>query len=344
MPLKYELFDAIAEQGRLEEFFHFALCMRNERRWSLYNSALAFTQNDGCAHILTRSGWEKIHRYIKPGARPIVILRRYAAVTYVYDLADTEGEPLPESIRFIQDYIEPEPQPIADYVFPYLKKICHELGILYEERPMGSLAGGSARKLKFPQTFYVSRRKSEKKPGKKWEITYPQVALNVWHAITINSNCNTTMKTFNLLHEMGHILCGHLPLESKEKKGEYLHLPLRDFNEREDGTLIDNGQNSTGYLDRFDDPLVQQMEWEAEKVCQVTCRILGFKYDPSEYLRSYGAIGDKDAAPGSLQVVLMAADKIVNLMEKIDEDKEREQREALKEKTRQLQNAPKREY
>jgi len=67
-------------------------------RYSPYNCALLFIQNPEVTYTATPNQWQKrFQRRVKPGARPLLILAPNCPVLFVYDLADTEGEALPEA-------------------------------------------------------------------------------------------------------------------------------------------------------------------------------------------------------------------------------------------------------
>lgn len=57
-------------------------------------------QRPGLKLAASEAGWFEYHnRTITDGARPLIILWPFGPAAYVYDLEDTEGEPLPEDIR-----------------------------------------------------------------------------------------------------------------------------------------------------------------------------------------------------------------------------------------------------
>lgn len=62
-------------------------------------------------------------------------------------------------------------------------------------------------------------------------------------------------------------------------------------------------------------------EWEAEKVCEVTCRMLGLEYDSRAYLSEYGYGSLFEKKTGSARLVLDAADKIIRLLEPTKKEK-----------------------
>ena len=63
-----------------------------------YNAFLLHVQKPGSVYVETESGWRKYHnRTVKTGARPLVLLKPFGPVKFVYDISDTEG---PEDKRY----------------------------------------------------------------------------------------------------------------------------------------------------------------------------------------------------------------------------------------------------
>lgn len=57
-----------------------------------YNAMLVHVQKPGSQYVCSASEWRNgYHRDIKPGARPLVILRPFGPVSFVFELLDTDG-------------------------------------------------------------------------------------------------------------------------------------------------------------------------------------------------------------------------------------------------------------
>lgn len=64
-----------------------------------FNRLLLHTQNPNVTFVATPRQWDRdFSRTIKPEARPLVILQPFAPVLFVFDLADTQGGPLPTAL------------------------------------------------------------------------------------------------------------------------------------------------------------------------------------------------------------------------------------------------------
>ena len=67
-------------------------------RYSPYNCMLLHIQNPEATYVATPNQWMKrFKRSIMPAARPLLIIAPNCPVLFVYDLADTEGDELPET-------------------------------------------------------------------------------------------------------------------------------------------------------------------------------------------------------------------------------------------------------
>jgi hypothetical protein len=53
--------------------------------------------------MTARDWWTRFGRRPKPHARPLIILRSFGPVDFVYDVLDTEGKALPESAFSLLD-------------------------------------------------------------------------------------------------------------------------------------------------------------------------------------------------------------------------------------------------
>jgi hypothetical protein len=67
------------------------------RKYSPYNNMLVYLQNPNATFWAVASHWRReFVRRVKDDARPMVILAPMTPVILVYDIADTEGDPLPD--------------------------------------------------------------------------------------------------------------------------------------------------------------------------------------------------------------------------------------------------------
>jgi hypothetical protein len=175
-----ELFTNSANYHNSEKYFAFLKFLNRFPKLSPFNAFLIQMQNSGVTVVNTPSQWKKLGRYVKYQARPLVILVPFGPVQFVYDIADTEGDPLPE--YFINPfatmgYLDPE---------RYNRTMvnCAKEEILVYEYEMHKNSGGYAK--------YVNDR----------------------FTITINSSFSLNDKFSTLIHELAHIFCGHLGIDN----------------------------------------------------------------------------------------------------------------------------------
>jgi hypothetical protein len=116
--------DHLAEslrQGQSEVLRNYLAAMGKFHRYSVSNILLIMTQRPDATHVAGYQTWRKLHRHVTRGAKGIMIFaplvrrvvdandcgiesRRESLVGYraavVFDVADTEGSPLPELSKF----------------------------------------------------------------------------------------------------------------------------------------------------------------------------------------------------------------------------------------------------
>ena len=97
------MLDQLLEDSRLyrkgsdyKNLLDFAVRLRN---FAPFNAMLLQIQKPGLNHAASARDWfETFGRTIKDGARPLLILWPFGPVALVYDLMDTEGEPIPTGV------------------------------------------------------------------------------------------------------------------------------------------------------------------------------------------------------------------------------------------------------
>jgi hypothetical protein len=151
------------------------------REYSPFNNMLVYAQNPLTKHFATASHWRKAFgRSIKEDARGMVILAPRSPVLMVYDIADTEGPPLPEKLRvFTQTSGRFDPALLERTV-----KNCERDQIQVRRQPMGELQGG-----------FATNRARE--PG--WKMR-----------VGLRADLEDAAAYAVLCHELAHIYLGHV--------------------------------------------------------------------------------------------------------------------------------------
>jgi hypothetical protein len=154
------------------------------RNFAPFNAMLLQVQKPGLTYAASAYDWcERFGRRPKDGARPLLILWPFGPVVLVYDVMDTEGDPLPEDVAsfFARGSID-QPR-IASFLSRLEKR-------RIECRPIdaGDGKAGSIR--------IVKRGAEEKEP--------------TLYRMQVNRNHSPNVQFATLAHELGHLFLGHL--------------------------------------------------------------------------------------------------------------------------------------
>jgi hypothetical protein len=154
------------------------------RNFAPFNAMLLQVQKPGLSYAASARDWrERFGRTPKEGARPLLILWPFGPVALVYDVLDTEGEPLPEDVAsfFAHGSIDKEKW---DFYSQLIAKKDIELCLV----DAGDQNAGSIRVIK--------------RATKDKEATQYRMHLNRNHEIPV--------QFATLAHELGHLFLGHL--------------------------------------------------------------------------------------------------------------------------------------
>ncbi len=211
------MLDQLLEDSRLyrkgADFQHlldFAVRLRN---FAPFNALLLQIQKLGLNHAASARDWlETFGRTIKDGARPLLILWPFGPVALVYDLMDTEGEPIPEGVKAFEATGSIDNMALVRYAKLLLKK-----SIAWNELDAGDRQAGSIRVVKRP--------------------TQPSEPSS--YKMEVNKNHDPNVQFSTLTHELAHLFLGHLGLD------KYLGIPERTSRTHEQRELE---AESTAYI------------------------------------------------------------------------------------------------
>jgi len=199
--------EALATKGSnaFDEFLKFAARFSN---LSIYNAMLVSIQRRGAVAVASRAKWRQIGRWLKPDAVPIVILRPFGPVAFVYDQDDTEGEPLPGADRnplFAKGSLSKETY----------ERTCkaagkYEIDVQATDQYGTLLAGTAAGFSKLPEVGRVLDDKSAKRRR--------------GFRIKLNAKHDLPTRFATLAHELGHVYCGHVGEDGKGRWPERSNL------------------------------------------------------------------------------------------------------------------------
>ena len=220
-----KLYDTAA---RIKELLDFTARLRNI---APFNAMLLHIQKPGLSYAARAKDWKKrFRRNIKETARPLVILRNFGPVDFVYDILDTEGPDLPDSA-----FAFPAAGTIPFNWMMDIERILRLKSIELAWMDHGDHKAGHAQRL------HDSHDKNQ---------------LNVF-GIGINRNHLPATQAVTLFHELAHIYLGHCGAD--EKRGIKFNRPpdlaLREVEAETVAYLIAKRssltQRSESYLERY---------------------------------------------------------------------------------------------
>lgn len=165
------------------------------RNFAPFNAMLLHVQRPGLSYAASERDWhDRFGRHPREGARPLLILRPFGPVAFVYDVLDTEGESMPEDVASF-----PACGAIDAFQISRFVKVCDGKGIKWQWLDAGDHKAGSIR---------VVRRASCEKERSSY-------------LMQVNRNHPPASQFATLAHELGHLSLGHLGPDA------YLGAPLR---------------------------------------------------------------------------------------------------------------------
>lgn len=272
------IFEYIVRHDMCDELLNYCVYMYRASRLSLFNSATLLVQRSGIGFATSEKTWLKHYgRYLKPEANPLIIMKPFAPLELFYEACDTydmENQALPEwmtETSIVTTSTTPFTLSYQD-VLPVLQ--AH--GIYYAEAEMGARMGGLMDFRETPVWIRIPRKKKI-------------VEYQTHYAMVVNSKSNDTSKAESIFHEIGHLLCGHLPEDETLKNNSEirLNIPKRDRTHLTEVT----------------------QEYEAEMTCEFILKAMGFDYDSNAYLKQYE---DGEVPEFDLGIVITAADQFLS--------------------------------
>jgi hypothetical protein len=164
-----------------KELLDFVVRLRN---FAPFNAMLLQVQKPGLQYAASARDWlDRFGREPKEDARPLLIMWPFGPVALVYDLTDTEGEPLPEHV----------------YAFP-------AKGNMTPEKILGFVANLHASR--FSTTFIDAGDRKAGSIERRILVSDPKVKPE--YSIKINKNHDPNVQLATLTHELAHLCLGHL--------------------------------------------------------------------------------------------------------------------------------------
>lgn len=196
------LFAQVLTYRNSEQFRSFMRHIAGLTKLSPYNAMLVGMQRPGAKRVATADQWHAKKAEIKEGANPLIILKPFGPVEFVFEEGDIVENTLPPEIRDSPFHVRSGTVPLDGSM--RLMKNLRRCGINVNMVAKGrSLAG------------YTTVNRS----GMTMNCTCGNYFYTIeWlHDIVINTQLSEVEQFATLLHEVAHIYCGHLGNWGNEK-------------------------------------------------------------------------------------------------------------------------------
>ena len=203
-PTPVEIWNQDSTKRALDELFSLTLQYRSSkayhdllqfivrfRFYSPFNAMLVHVQMPGARYVASPHRWLRDYgRKIKPGARALVILQPMGPVMFVFDVSDTEGNPLPQEI---ENPFEVRHGKIGKELIKTIDNAKRD-GIAIHSRRLGSQQAGSIRSVK---------------PSNQ-VLTFSKTEIPLRYEMELNEDLSKESQYVTVAHELSHLYCGHL--------------------------------------------------------------------------------------------------------------------------------------
>lgn len=225
--------------------------------YSPFNGLLLYVQNPSATYVATARNWlQKFKRQPKYDARPMLILAPGGPILFVFDVHDTEGTPVPSNL--LESRATGNKMPAK--VYSNTQHNCALHGIAVYETTAERAATSPASRIT---------------PALRKRFTDYDLKKDTSYLVLIDKSPSVEDMYSSLVHELGHIFCGHLGID------RHAWWP-----ERENATI--NGE-----------------DLEADAVAYLVCKRLGLQTRSAKYLARY-VEKDQQLPVFSLNAVLQA--------------------------------------
>ncbi len=269
----------IIKNDMLEDLYDYAAYMWQMSGLSLYNSAVLMVQRPGIGFAASETTWQRDYgRIIKPEARPLLIVKPFTPLDIYYEACDThslEGKPLRRWMQQPKSFELPSMPPFSK---EELMLVLNSHGVYFGEQDFGERLCGEMIYQKTPMPIDCRGKKGE------------PLRLYTHYAMILNSRRKLTEQMPTFFHEIGHLLCGHLP-QDEAVTGKDLpgcKIPKRNEIPHE------------------------QKEYEAELTCKMIMKAFGWQYTPDKSIEGVADMDEKAVTPVMLDTAMSAANKFLS--------------------------------
>jgi len=241
--------------------------------YSPYNAMLVHLQMSGAKFVAPAHRWISDYgRFIKPNARPLVILQPMGPVMFVFDVSETEpgpdAKPLPPEV---EKPFEARGGKVG-YSLEQTIDNAKRDGIRITLASEGSQSAGSIREVpsKLSNQFLLFQTGRDQRGDPVY------ASIPVRYDLVVNKQLSREAQYATVIHELAHLYCGHM------------------------------GTPNTKWWPNRSGLLHVVEEIEAESIAFLICKRLGIDIPSGEYLSGY--FKSNDEAPNiSIDCVLKAS-------------------------------------
>lgn len=190
-----DLFKSSRLYSSSQEYMDLLNFITKFRKYAPFNCMLMHIQNPNISYVSSAVDWQySFNRYPKRNARPLLILKPFGPVMFLYDILDTEGDHVPDYVIKPFDTQGELPPRLLDRTIHN----CSIHGIDVKEDINGLLKAGNARCL------------SDKSRS---EFSDLNLSDSSSYLVLLNKDHSPEEQYSTLAHELGHIFCGHIGVD-----------------------------------------------------------------------------------------------------------------------------------
>lgn len=266
-----------------EAIIEFSAFASRLHRLGPYNIYMVFAQRPGARAIASRADWKKAGQTVRPDALPILILRPKGPIMQVFELEDTlprrEKDPRQDPFGAVGEF---QAKTLAATIKSLATSPKRNLKVEIALEDLGSNRAGQISK---QPTLPLSP--DEELQGEPDLQALTRGASPGHWRVKLNRRLTDAEKFATLLHELGHLFCGHVgAFDPRNQKGD-----------------------EYGWPDRSRLPYCAK-EVEAELVSWHICERWGLTTGSALYLRPYMEHAKADIRQVDLDRVIRAIAKI----------------------------------
>ncbi|MGY6643811.1 MAG: ImmA/IrrE family metallo-endopeptidase [Salinarimonas sp.] len=169
------------------------------RIFAPFNAMLLHIQKPGLTHAASaRDWWNRFGRVPKRGARPLLILRTMGPIDFVFDILDTEGDPVPDGA-----FTFPALGCLTETHFEIVLRSIASKGVVIVPYDAGDADAG---------WIIVLERSTSKKARHSYKLG-------------CNKRHPTTTRFVTIAHELAHLFLGHLGADPARRVTDRRHKP-----------------------------------------------------------------------------------------------------------------------